>query len=211
MSGSGRADRGRRPPKPGPTHRAVFAFDTELLERRPNRAYVAPSPQDAVGEQEFALAHLFRDIAAFLSDQREIPDSTDLIDYQGMDRSLDRRAVRRIQDGAKRRPCVAAGGDREALEHAARYVAFVQLLDTYIELPRIKLLDTISSDPTVKPVNVDLVLDIGNSRTCGMLIENFPNQQKVDLGNSFILQLRDLEDPASALQGPVRERRPTGP
>src|SRR5215469_1619710 len=29
----------------GVSHRIVFAFDTELVERRPNRAYVGPSPQ----------------------------------------------------------------------------------------------------------------------------------------------------------------------
>ena len=176
------------------THRAVFAFDTELLERRPNRAYVAPSPQDAVGEQEFALAHLFRDIAGFLSDQREIQGSADFVDYQEwVDRWIDELFVefKTAQRGGRQmRP-----EDREALEHAARYVTFIQLLDTFVALPRVKLIDTLSSDATVKPVNVDLVLDIGNSRTCGMLIENFPNQQKVDLGNSFILQLRDLEEP----------------
>jgi hypothetical protein len=185
----------------GATHRAVIAFDTELLERRPNRAYVAPSPNDAVAEQEFALAHLFRDIAAFLSDQREIPDSTDLVDDQEwVDRWIDELFVefKTTQRGGRAlRP-----EDREALEHAARYVSFIQLLDAFVPLPRIKLIDTISSDPTVKPVNVDLVLDIGNSRTCGMLIENFPNQQKVDLGNSFILQLRDLEEPHRLYKDP---------
>lgn len=176
------------------THRAVFAFDTELLERRPNRAYVAPSPQDAIGEQEFAMAHLFRDIAGFLSDPREIQGSGDVVDFQKwVERWVDELFVefKTAQRGGRAlRP-----EDREALEHASRYIAFIQLLDILIELPRIKLIDTISSDPTVRPVNVDLVLDIGNSRTCGMLIENFPNQQKVDLGNSFILQLRDLEEP----------------
>jgi hypothetical protein len=75
-------------------------------------------------------------------------------------------------------------------------------LATAISPPRIKLIDTLSADPAVKPVNVDLVLDIGNSRTCGMLIENFPNQQKVDLGNSFILQLRDLEEPHKLYKDP---------
>ncbi len=183
----------------GPTHRAVFAFDTELLERRPNRAYVAPSPQDAFAEQEFALAYLFRDIAAFLSDPRTI--GADQIDYQEwVDRWVDELfiAFKTQQRGGRAlRP-----EDRETLEHAARYVAFIQLLDAYVAVPRIKLIDTVSSEPTVKPVNVDLVLDIGNSRTCGMLIENFPNQQKIDLGNSFILQLRDLEEPHQLYKEP---------
>jgi hypothetical protein len=181
------------------THRAVFAFDTELLERRPNRAYVAPSPQDAFAEQEFALAHLFRDIAGFLSDPRTI--GADHMDYQEwLDRWVDELFIEfkmGQRGGRALRP-----EDRETLEHAARYVAFIQLLDAFVAVPRIKLVDTVSSEPTVKPVNVDLVLDIGNSRTCGMLIENFPNQQKVDLGNSFILQLRDLEEPHQVYKEP---------
>jgi len=180
------------PQENGATHRAVFAFDTELLERRPNRAYVGPSPQDAFAEQEFGLAFLFRDIAAFLSDPRTIGD--DQIDYQEwVDRWVDELFIefKMAQRGGRSlRP-----DDRETLEHAARYISFIQLLDASINMPRIKLIDTVSSEPAVKPVDVDLVLDIGNSRTCGMLIENFPNQQKVDLGNSFILLLRDLEEP----------------
>ena len=182
------------------THRAVFLFDTDLLERRPNRAYVAPSPQDAIGEQEFALAHLFRDVAGFLCDPHEIAGG-DFIDFQEwVDRWVDELFVefKTAQRGGRPlRP-----EDRETLEHASRYITFVQLLDALVALPRVKLIDTISSDPTVKPVNVDLVLDIGNSRTCGMLIENFPNQQKVDLGNSFILQLRDLEEPHKLYKDP---------
>jgi hypothetical protein len=178
----------------GISHRAVFAFDTDLVERRPNRAYVAPSPQDAIGEQEFALAHLFRDVAWFLSDRRVVPGGTEEINHQQwLDRWIDELLVsfKTAQRGGRApRP-----EDRQPLEHAARYVAFVQLLNEVMPVPRMQLIDTLSNEPSVKPVNVDLVLDIGNSRTCGMLIENFPNQEKIDLGNSYILQLRDLQEP----------------
>jgi hypothetical protein len=176
------------------THTAIFAFDTDILERRPNRAYVGPSPSDAIGEQEFAMAHLFRDIAWFLSDRRPIAGTREDINYQEwVDRWLDELFVEfkvAQRGGRAMRP-----DDRQLLEHAARYVAFVQLLRSLLPVPRIKLIDTLSSEPAVKPVNVDLVVDIGNSRTCGMLIEHFPNQEKIDLGNSYILQLRDLEEP----------------
>ena len=37
------------------THRVVFAFDTQLLERRKNRPYAAPSHEDAANQQEFRL------------------------------------------------------------------------------------------------------------------------------------------------------------
>jgi hypothetical protein len=92
--------------------------------------------------------------------------------------------------------------DRFPLEHAARYITFVQFLALAIKPANVRLIDTYSADPSLKPVNVDLVLDIGNSRTCGMLIETFPNQQRIDLGNSYILQLRDLSEPHRIYQEP---------
>jgi hypothetical protein len=147
-----------------------------------------------VAEQEFALAYLFRDIAWFLSDRRALPGTTEETNQQEwVDRWLDELfvAFKTAQRGGRPpRP-----EDRHPLEHAARYVAFVQLMMVAVPLPRIKLIDTLSNEPSVRPVNIDLVLDIGNSRTCGMLIENFPNQEKIDLANSYVLQLRDLEQP----------------
>lgn len=179
----------------GYSHRVVFAFDTELLERRPNRPYVAPSSQDALAEQEFGFAYLFRDIAWFLSDRRPGGAGGEETNSQEwVDRWVDELFVefKTAQKGGRPpRP-----DEREGpLEHAARYIAFLQFLNAAIAIPRVKLIDTLSAEPTVRPVDVDLVLDVGNSRTCGMLIEHFPNQEKIDLGNSYVLQLRDLEEP----------------
>ena len=184
----------------GDTHIVVLALDTELVERRPNRAYVAPSPQDALGEHEFVFASLFRDIASYVSDARPGQDgASDAGHQEWVDRWIDElfTEFKTAQRGRALRP-----EDRQPLEHAARYVAFLQFLSEAIALPRLKLIDTLSNDPAIKPVNVDLVLDIGNSRTCGMLIENFPNQEKIELGNSYILQLRDLEQPHRVYSDP---------
>ncbi|WP_036255433.1 virulence factor SrfB [Methylocapsa acidiphila] len=172
----------------GVSHRVILAFDTELMERSPGRAYVAPSPSDARGEHEFVFASLFRDIAAFISDSGAGAHGG----QEWVSRWIDEAFVefKTAQRGRAPRP-----EDRQPLEHAARYVAFLQFLAEALPPPRIKLIDTLSAEPLVRPVDVDLVLDIGNSRTCGMLIESFPNQEKVEFGNSFILQLRDLEQP----------------
>lgn len=178
----------------GATHTVVFAFDTELVERRPNRAYVAPSPEDAEGEEEFAFARQFRDIAWYLSDRHAQPGTSEEINRQEwVARWIDELFVEfkvRQRGGRALRP-----EDRQPLEHVARYVTFLQFLGIAVPVPVVKLVDTRSRDSAVKPVNVDLVLDIGNSRTCGMLIENFPNQEKIDLGNSYVLRLRDLGAP----------------
>src|SRR5262249_23626315 len=50
-------------------------------------------------------------------------------------------------------------------------------------------------DPSKRMVDVDFVLDVGNSRTCGILVERFPNQHRVDLNNCKPLRLRDLSRP----------------
>jgi hypothetical protein len=177
----------------GYSHRVVFAFDTELLERRENRAYVAPSPRDALAEQEFSFAYLFRDLAGFLSDRRPLQGGGEINQQEWVDRWLDELFVE--FKAAQRGGRLPRPDEREPLEHAARYITFLQFLHAVLPIPRVKLIDTLSNEPTVRPVDVDLVLDIGNSRTCGMLIENFPNQEKVDLGNSYALALRDLEEP----------------
>ncbi|HUZ66315.1 MAG TPA: virulence factor SrfB, partial [Beijerinckiaceae bacterium] len=185
----------------GLTHRVVFAIDTEILERRPNRAYVAPSPQDAQGEQEFCFAYLFRDIAWFLSDMRRGPGGGEEVNRQEwVERWVDELFVE-SKTAQKGRP--PRDDEREGpLEHAARYIAFLQYLYHAMAIPRLRLIDTLSDDPSVRPVDVDLVLDIGASRSCGLLIESFPNQEKIDLGNSFVLQLRDLEEPHRVYDDP---------
>jgi hypothetical protein len=76
------------------------------------------------------------------------------------------------------------------LEHLARYVAFLELINTSNVVPKICL-----KDPDRHPsIDVDLVLDIGNSRTIGMLIERQAGEN-LSLSNGSILELRDLSDP----------------
>ena len=45
-----------------------------------------------------------------------------------------------------------------------------------------------------KPIEVDMVLDVGNSRTCGILIEDHP-QENDGLRRRYELELRDLSHP----------------
>jgi hypothetical protein len=176
------------------SHHVVFAIDTDIVKRQPNRPYVAPSEEDVIGEREFALASSFRDIAWFLSDYRTLPGASEEVNYQAwVDRWIEDLFLqfKTEQRGGR----AVRAEDRHPLEHAARYVTFIQFLAAAVMLPIVKLTNTISADATIRPVDVDLVLDVGNSRTCGILIETFPNQQRIDLGNSYILQLRDLGEP----------------
>jgi hypothetical protein len=75
-------------------------------------------------------------------------------------------------------------------EHQARYISFLECLTTTHIVPNICL-----SDPErYFSVDVDLVLDIGNSRSIGMLVER-QTGESLSFSNSTVLQLRDLSDP----------------
>src|SRR5690606_25197090 len=66
--------------------------------------------------------------------------------------------------------------------------------------------NTVSTRDAVAPVDVDLVLDVGNSRTCGILIERFPGEGQVDLARSFPLEIRDLSRPELSYSGLFESR-----
>ena len=56
------------------------------------------------------------------------------------------------------------------------------------------------------PFDVDLVLDVGNSRTCGILIESAAGQTSVDLTNSYGLEVRDMSRPELHSTGLIDSR-----
>jgi hypothetical protein len=184
------------------SHLVVFAFDTELLERRPNRPYTGPSLEDAANEHEFRFVHRFGDIAWFLG---AAPEGSEAAARSGFQEWVPAWLMEQFREfKAAQRP------DRplrdtdfpNALEHYARYLVLLEYLQRAVRPRTIRLTDTVTALPAIKPVNVDLILDIGNSRTCGILIESHPNEDRVDLNNSFVLQLRDLSQPERAYSEP---------
>ena len=79
-------------------------------------------------------------------------------------------------------------------------------MESTLAIPKIRFLDTVSSDRRYQPVDVDLVLDVGNSRTCGILIESYPDEARIDLNNSYALELRDLGQPERTYRRPFESR-----
>lgn len=183
------------------THRVIFAFDTELMDRRPNRPYAALSPDDSANEHEFKFAYRYRDIAWFLgaapgqTDDGEQDYSQDWVpawlDQMFRDYKAAQRPGRPLREE-----------DLKPLEHYGHYLVFLEYLAQAVRPRAIRLIDTVSADPNVKPVWVDLVLDVGNSRTCGILIESHPNDDNSDLNNSLVLALRDLSEPEKVYSEP---------
>lgn len=173
------------------THRLVIAFDTEISDLDQNR-YVAPSPDNVRNEQEFVLATRFPDVMRFLSvgaiklplEKGQPKSWVDRWIFDAYVVSREHQLKRRLRDD-----------ERKTLEHLARYLSVIQFIDRILEIPRIRLIDTYSETRRTKPVSVDLVLDVGNSRTCGILIETYPNDTQVTFANTMVLGLRNLSKP----------------
>ncbi|MET7247998.1 virulence factor SrfB [Methylobacterium sp. EM32] len=184
------------------SHRIVFAFDTELMERRPNRPYTAPCLEDAANEHEFRFAHRFRDIGWFLGAAGEDEEARRLAGFQDWVPSWLNEQFREFKAAQRPDRPLRDTDFPNALEHYARYLVFLEYLQRAVRPRAIRLTDTVTAQPAIRPVTVDLILDIGNSRTCGILIESHPNEDRVDLNNSFVLQLRDLSEPEQVYTEP---------
>lgn len=168
--------------------RVVLAFDTNV-EPRPaeGEEYYALSRQDVAAHGHFMLAHQVRDNSWFLN-------------AAWVDEWLSG-----IYDAWRQAKHRGRGSWREetpyVLEHLASYL-------TWLEVLRLALNDlaaqVINPDRDT-PVDVDLILDIGNSRTTGILVETLP-QRITNLNDSYLLELRDLSQPENMYAEPFETR-----
>jgi hypothetical protein len=175
----------------GATHRAVLAFDTTLVRRQDGRAYAGPSPEDAAEEQEFGLAATLADTAAFLAEgwfgQWLEGMFLDLVSAQRRGKPV------KPQDLTYR------------MEPFARYLTLLEVLRHAGAAPRVRLVDAGVSGRRSAMVDVDLLLDIGNARTCGILVESAPDGP-LSLNDSYPLALRDLSKPELISTRPFESR-----
>jgi hypothetical protein len=178
-------------PAPGATHKLTLAFDTALLPRSANHPYVAPSIENSERQQEFAFVS---DGTANSWFQHE--------NWVGLWLEEMFIELRTAQRGG--RP-LRASDLPHACEHYARYQVLLALLGESSLLPRVRLLDVVSANPGYLPVAVDLVLDLGNSRSCGILIEEHPGQG-LNFSDSYPLALRDLSAPGRLYDRPFNSR-----
>jgi len=175
----------------GNTHRVVLALDTDMRTLEPGRPYLVPRPRDSEEEQEFRFVPSELDNGWFLGE----PWVEEWLD----------ELLRELRQAQRPGRPLRAEDFPHVCEHWARYLTFLNLLADACTFPRIKLADIVSSEPRYVPIQVDLVLDVGNSRTCGILIESDPDE-RVDLNNSYMLELRDLSRPESVYTHPFESR-----
>ena len=173
------------------SHRLTLAFDTTLLPTAPGQPYAAPSPDDSRQQREFAFVPDIARNSGFLGD----------VWVGDWLREMLLGLRRRQRPG---RP-LREEDDPHVHEHYARYLVMLELLDMTGLVPRLRLLDVVSENLGYVPVAVDLVLDIGNARTCGILIEEHAGQG-MNLSDSYPLALRDLSRPECLHSKPFDSR-----
>jgi len=181
------------PDAEGYTHRVTLAFDTQLLPTREGRPYLAPSPQDMQSGEEFALTDAEDDTGAFL--EQEWVQEWLYQQFHAYERR--RRAPRRVDEAELR-----ASPDAQAA-----WLTVLTVLRKAVAPPHLRF-TFVDDGPTARlnqPVDVDLVLDIGNSRTCGMLMET-SGDAPVDMNDSYRLELRDLSHPEQVYNDPFPSR-----
>ncbi|MGC2857737.1 virulence factor SrfB [Novispirillum sp. DQ9] len=161
----------------GNTHALTIAFDPAVEGERPDVHHAALSREDVTEGAEFGLAARIRDNDWFLQRDWVRDWIKDLYLAHLRSRSRSRRPVR--EEDLEHR-----------VEHLARYLTFLKVLDRSGVVPRVRVVDP----ERFQPVQVDLVLDIGNSRTCGMLIER-DDSGAPNMSNGAVLELRDLTAP----------------
>lgn len=156
--------------KEGPSDRSLradLAFDT-ALEDGPH--FTALRPQ--MRERGFALVSEIGQLGDFLSEDW----LTGWLEEIYAERAP--RRMKALAEESARPPL---------LLYQAAYLTLLEMLADSGSMPELRLTD----EHDGAPVQVDLVLDLGNFRSCGILIEELPGARQRE-ADSFALQLRDL-------------------
>jgi len=186
--------------------RLILALDTNLMDFMDEEAYLAPSPVDTRNGRAFSLPSPL-DPALDPTDWflRESWVKEWCLDvFKEMMEAEDRR-----RSGARHVRPLSLDELRDRMEgpheHLARYKALLDLIFSLDILPKFVLVDR-TTEPRPAPVDVDIVIDLGNSRTCGLLIEAQPDQLGADITQAVKLQLRDLTQPELVYSDPFDSR-----
>ncbi len=189
----------------GHTHRLVVVLDTRLAPFIETEAYAAPAPNDAKSGRPFAL-----------------PAYTDAIDWYLAQDWIRDWCLEIAKDWVAREERRTNGGrpvptptteqvqarladEGKPMLHLAAYRAFLDWLHTSGVVPSIVIVDR-ETQGAARPIDVDLVLDLGNSRSCGLLIEDDDDDVGTDITKAIKLALRDLSQPWKVYRDPFSSR-----
>lgn len=187
-----------QPDLDGNTHRLTLAFDTRIMPANGQMHYLAPTRDDINAGAAFRLATHAHQTRWFL-DQKWVQDWLSEI----------------YREHRRQRPADEIDEELAEQRHIGHYLNLLSLMarplpeerssePARIVIPEIRL-SANGVDSIEPPIPVDLVLDVGNSRTCGILIENH-GQSGDGLKHNYILQVRDLSEPERVYSQPFESR-----
>lgn len=185
----------------GHSHRLVVAFDTNIAaEVAEGTRYLQPTQADVDSGAPFQCVWHGHHLGGYLEQ--------DWINNWLAELFTDQALVKLKLDSEDQQQ-----GLRE-LAHQAHYLNLLWVIGEFAMQrkdangkDRTLAIRVISNQPTSaqKPIMVDMVLDVGNSRTCGILIEDHP-QQGDGLRTRYELELRDLSRPEQVYAEPFESR-----
>lgn len=180
------------PDNDGNSHRVTLAFDTKIFSNNQNTAYLAPTDEDVRSGTTFSFAYQSNHISWFLDFKwindwllelfTELAPEPDRLKIHPDDLALD------INNRV----------------HQGHYLNLLALVGEEIEIPRFKIASNKRDDIT-KAIPVDMILDVGNSRTCGILIEDHEQEQD-GMKKRYELEIRDLSRPEHYYNEPFESR-----
>ena len=167
-----------------------ISIDTTIDASENSLSYQQPSKKDAEVDREFSFKSDFEALSNFLKEGCEDPNTFDFQDDEAWISQWAKGNFERFPDDNRLHP-------DSKLEAWASFIALVEFINTAIQLPGIKLKPSYYSHHDVTKIDVDLVLDIGNSRTCGLLVEipQSDGQSNLEMETVSQLSLRDLGQP----------------
>ncbi|ADO48629.1 virulence factor SrfB [[Enterobacter] lignolyticus] len=164
-----------QPDSAGHSHRVTLALDSQIHGNLP--PHLAPGENDVLNGTRFALAWRDDEIADFL-DQTWI---------DGWLREVFTQHAAQLENRSERDIAQAL----RSFEYQGHWLNLLALLGEQLSVPEVKIVTETVSTPAIP---VDLILDVGNSHTCGVIIEDHGDAND-GLRQTAELQVRSLSEP----------------
>lgn len=162
------------PDSAGNTHRITLAFDSQLAKICLRRWRLAKTI--------CSMAHVLR--------SRRDEEVADFLDQTWIDGWL-RESFLQYASQVENRSEQAIQQALRSFEYQAHWLNLLTLLGEQLTVPEVKFVTHTLSTPAIP---VDLILDVGNTHTCGVLIEDHGDAND-GLRQTAELQVRSLSEP----------------
>ena len=185
------------------TYHITIAFDTKADEVSTGEVYYLPTVHDVQAGTIFELSAEQSQHSIFL---KALPNGVAWVN-EWAQAVFTKLAKERLDEfSGERAQDVIAKMQNEHL-HEQHYLNMLAFLNLLVKPKQIKLLAG-AAESTTKPVEVSLVLDIGNSRSCGILVEHYEGAEfsSDDFSGTSKLVLRDLNAPENEYDEPFVSR-----